>query len=81
MWICCDCSHIFNEPRIWVEKHGLPTPPYEIYSACPKCGGAFAEAYECECCGTWIDGPYIKLNSGERICAECYTTYELGEED
>ena len=81
MWICCDCSNVFDEPRIWVEKHGLPAPPYETYSACPKCGGTFAEAYECGCCGHWIDGSYIKLNSGERICENCYTIYNLGEEE
>jgi hypothetical protein len=70
----------FYEPKIWVETHGLDTPPFEQYSGCPSCGGAFTKIYKCECCDEWITGPYIKLNSGERICEECYTTYDLGEE-
>lgn len=80
MFICYECLNVFDEPKIWVEKHGLYTPPYEHYSGCPYCGGAFTEAHECDSCGEWITGPYIKLNSGERICEECHTTYELGEE-
>ena len=80
MFICYDCEKTFDEPRVIVETHNLDTPPYETYSACPYCHGAFTEAYKCDCCDEWITGPYIKLKSGERICEECYTTYELGEE-
>ena len=80
MFICFECSQVFDEPKIWTEEHGLDTPPYETYSACPRCGGVFTEAYRCDECQEWIDGPYIKLNSGERICEDCYTTYDLGEE-
>lgn len=81
MWICYDCEAIFESPGRYTEKYGLDTPPYYEYCACPKCGGAFTETYQCDDCGEWITGPYIKLNSGERICEKCYTTYEIGEEN
>ena len=81
MFVCCDCMETFLEPKIWTETHWLDTPPYEHYARCPYCGGAFTETYQCDCCNEWIIGPYIKLNSGERICEDCYTTYELGEEN
>jgi hypothetical protein len=80
MFVCYDCEKTFNEPKIWTETHGLDTGPYENLTGCPYCGGAFAETYRCDSCNEWIIGPYIKLNSGERICEECYTAYEIGEE-
>ena len=80
MFVCYDCSSTFDEPKIWTETHGLNTGPYESLAGCPHCGGAFTETYRCDACNEWIVGPYIKLNSGERICEECYTTYEIGEE-
>lgn len=81
IFLCYDCDATFHEPKIWTERHGLDTPPYETYAGCPLCGGAFATTYKCACCTRWIDGPYIKLDSGERVCENCYTTYELGDEN
>ena len=81
MYVCLDCGCIFSEPKNYVETHGFSTPPYEKWSGCPNCNGAYTEAYECGCCDEWIDGTYIKLEDGERICENCYTTYELGDED
>jgi hypothetical protein len=78
--ICVECGCLFENARQYIETHGLDTPPYESYAGCPYCGGAFTETYKCDACNEWIVGQYIKLNSGERICEECYTTYELGEE-
>ena len=81
MFVCYDCGKMFDEPKIWTNTHGLDTPPYESYDGCPSCGGAFTETYKCGCCNKWIVGSYIKLMSEERICEECYITYELGEEN
>ena len=81
MWICTNCGHIFEEPRRWEERHGFDYGPFEKFSGCPECGEPYVKAHECDCCGKWIDGRYIKLESGERICENCYTTYELGEEE
>lgn len=80
MFVCLDCGHLFEEPHRWEERHGFQHGPFEKWSGCPKCGEPFATTYKCECCGDWITGAYIKLNSGERICENCYTTYEIGEE-
>lgn len=80
MFVCYDCENVFDEPKTFIQRHGLDTPPYERYAGCPYCGGAFTETYKCDCCGKWIVGPYIKINSGERICEDCYISYDLGEE-
>ena len=85
MFICLDCGHIFSEDEIsiWQEDRGeyWGTPCYEEISGCPCCKGDYVETYRCDCCDEWIDRPYIKLESGERICENCYTVMQLGEED
>lgn len=80
-FICLDCEKIFSEPRRYIEKHNLDTPPYEFFYICPYCGGDYARAYECNECGHWITGEYVKTASGQRICENCYNTYDLGDED
>lgn len=80
MFVCIDCGKIFSNPRNYVESHGLDTPPYESWKGCPSCGGAYTEAFECDECGCWITGEYIKTKNGQRICENCYTTCELGDE-
>lgn len=83
-FVCLECGHIFDEDDIavWQEGRGeyWGTPCYEEVSGCPRCKGDYVETYKCNCCDEWIIGSYIKLNSGERICEDCYTTYDLGEE-
>lgn len=80
MYICLDCFRCFDEPQYWKETHGLDSPPYEQMSGCQFCGGAYVEAYECDCCGEWIRGDYIKTDNGERYCENCIRHYALGEE-
>ena len=79
MFICLKCNRLFEEPKRYVETHGLDTPPYEEYYGCRYCGSTYADAYECECCGRYIDSNYIKIND-LRYCQDCYVEYELGEE-
>ena len=81
MYICLDCNKIFTNPRHYVESHGLDTPPYEEYDGCPRCGGTYTEAYQCDECGYWITGEYIKTTSGQRICENCYNPMEIGDEE
>ena len=81
MFVCMDCGHLFETPYRWEERHGFDYGPFEQWSGCPRCKEAYTEAYQCDCCNEWITGPYIKLESGERICENCYTTMELGDED
>ena len=79
-YICLNCNEMFDEPSYWEERHGLDHGPFERMYGCPFCGESYVEAYECSECGCWIDRRYIKLDNGERICENCYTTYEIGEE-
>ncbi len=80
-YVCLDCQHVFDEPKHYVEKHGFDMPRYEEFDGCPECGGAYTEAFECDECGHWITGEYIKTASGQRICENCYNTMDIGDED
>ena len=80
-YVCIECGEVFEHPKRYIESHGLDAPPYEDFYLCPCCGGDYVVARKCDVCGDYIVGKYIKLESGERICDECYTTYEIGEED
>jgi hypothetical protein len=80
-YICLDCNELFDEPLYWQERHGFDYGPFEQWSGCPYCRGSYVEAYQCDACGDWIDGEYIKLDNGDRICEHCYTICEIGDED
>ena len=80
-YTCLECGRTFEEPKCYVERHGLSTPPYETILVCPYCGGDFTVARKCDCCDDWIVGTYIKVDSGERFCDGCYRIMELGDED
>lgn len=69
MYKCLECGHIFDagEESIYYEKHGLDTPPYEKFSACPVCGGDFEETYRCKKCL----GEYIEEELWDGYCGEC----------
>lgn len=79
MYICLECGELFEEPKHYVETHNLDTPPYEEWTGCPRCGGAYTGTYRCECCEEWIDNDYIGIGD-LRYCQNCYRIYELGEE-
>lgn len=74
MYICLDCNTTFSTPRQYIETHGFDYGPYESHWGCPKCGGAYIEAYECDKCGQYILEDYIELNDGTLICDRCYET-------
>lgn len=81
MFVCLGCGNTFIEPEYWEETHGLSSPPYEKISGSPCCGDAYAEAYRCDCCNDWITTDnYIKIGH-DRYCENCYSIYELGEEN
>ena len=83
-FICLECGHVFDEEDVcvWTESRGeyWGTPCHEEVRGCPECHGGYVETHLCDCCGEWIYDTYIKLKSGERICENCYYTYDLGEE-
>ena len=72
-----------EDVAVWKESRGecWGMPCFESVCGCPECGGDFTETYRCSSCDEWIEGKYIKLENDERICENCYTTYELGEEN
>ena len=80
MFVCLDCNKLFEEPRHYVEDHGLDTPPYEHRDGCPRCGGAFTETYQCDNCGKWITGRYVKINNELYFCEDCYDEYDIIED-
>ena len=81
MYVCLECQCVFEEPHYYVEKHGLDTPPYEEFGACPNCGEAYVEAHICDCCGEYIATKnYIKTMDGERFCEDCIENMKLGDE-
>ena len=85
MYCCLECGRIFpkDEVSVWKESRGeyWGTLCYESVSGCPYCKGDYVKTHQCNVCNEWIIGSYIKLEGGERICEDCYTTYELGDED
>ena len=81
MWLCLECLAIFESPKRYTETHGLDGGPYESWAGCPHCAGMFVEAHQCDSCGEWITGEYVKTKDGQRFCENCFDTYEPGEED
>lgn len=78
-FICLDCGHIFEEPKHWVDEHGLDYPPYEEYDGCPSCGGAYTETYVCECCGQFIETyTYVEIGD-EKYCENCFTIKNIDD--
>lgn len=71
MYICLDCDELFEEPKRYVETHGLDYPPYETWKGCPYCGGVYEDAQECSRCGNWITGDCVYVD-GLVVCDNCY---------
>lgn len=71
MYLCLGCYELFEEPKKYVEKHGLDSPPYEEWYACPHCASNYVETFPCDCCGEYITWEYIKYDD-KTICADCY---------
>ena len=79
MFVCIECGKVFSEPKYWEETHGLEYGPYETFSGCPSCGGAFTETYRCDYCGEWIDtDKYVEIGD-EKYCEDCFVIRNLGD--
>ena len=81
LYVCLECGGLFQNPVEWEETHNLDTPPYERFSGSPCCFSNYTTAYKCSCCGEYIVDSYIKIDSDERICGNCYQVMEMGDED
>lgn len=74
MFVCLECKNIFEEPKEYVEKHRLESPPYEHFYCCPFCGGDYSKTFRCDGCGEWITGNFIEVfSSSECFCEECFS--------
>ena len=62
-YTCLDCGKTFDDPKRWEERHGLDSPPYEDFSGCPYCGGAYTRTILCDACGEPIVGDYVKIQT------------------
>lgn len=70
-YTCLDCGETFDEPKKWIEQHGLDSPPYEKFSGCPFCGGSYTQTILCDGCGCPIIGDYVQIQvTGSRYCDE-----------
>ena len=83
MYICLECGAKFETPTSYREYRGecFGYGSYEEFDACPCCGGAFTETYECDGCGELITGEYVELVDGSKYCEECYCVKDIGEND
>ena len=80
-FICLECGTLFDEPRKFVERHGLDSPPYEEYGGCPACGGAYTRTVSCDGCGKPITGDYVKIGpTGDCFCDQCYMLKSLEDD-
>lgn len=70
---CLECGHIFEEGEqaVWEETHGLDTPPYEKFSGCPICKGAYEETIPCKICGS----EHLEEELHGCVCKECVEPY------
>ena len=81
-YTCLDCGKTFDDPKRWEERHGLDSPPYEDFSGCPYCGGAYTRTILCDACGEPIVCDYVKIQTtGDCYCDECFMMKSLGEDD
>ena len=79
--LCVGCGSLFETARRVVERHGLDSPPYEEYLACPCCGGTdLRSTNRCDVCGHWITGEYILTVDGNRICNDCYVEHDIEDD-
>ena len=67
---CTVCGKLFdeNEKKLYTDRHGFESPPYETYYGCPCCGGAFDEIEPCKICGSYYH------DEEEEYCDECKRT-------
>ena len=78
MWYCLSCKSEFEDPKSTID-YVVSDPYIDGYriSVCPYCkSDEFIEAIECDGCGKYIIGEYIKTTNDEYYCENCYTTHD-----
>ncbi len=79
LYYCLNCHSLFTYPKLYVEKHGLDSPPYEEIDVCPYCHCSdIVETHNCDVCDNPITGNYVRLSNGMYICDNCYSSENVG---
>ena len=81
MYECRECRYQFEKPKKYVEKHGLDTPPFEVWYGCPICAGRYEEIRYCDVCGEPMIHGYSCEGDDRTVCHECAVTLGLLEEE
>ena len=70
---CIACGNIFEEGEqaVWYETHGFDLPPYEKWSGCPLCKGAYEETVKCAVCRS----EHLEDELSGGVCDECIDEY------
>lgn len=75
MLVCKDCNRLFEKPEKCygeqLEYFGFPCR--EEWLGCPSCGGVYAESFQCDGCGEYIIGKYIKTVDDTYYCENCFS--------
>lgn len=72
LYVCLECEALFDQPKRYVEQHGLDDPPYETRLGCPVCGGVYVPLARCSWCRRPITGDYVEIDAtGEKYCDNC----------
>ena len=66
---CCDCESEFSELKIYTERHGLDSPPYETWEGCPNCGSTDWE--ESSYCNNCYEDKFEMSDEQDDFCEDC----------
>lgn len=82
MYVCKECRLVFDEPKKihgeWLEHFGFPCR--DEWNGCPSCGGTYIEAIQCDGCGEYIVGRYIKTVDDTYYCENCFSENDTDSE-
>lgn len=76
-YICTECGHVFEEPHVYEERHGLDHGPYEKWSVCPACGEpGYDEVAYCDRCEAAYPRQEGQVLCRQTLCPSCYAELE-----
>lgn len=79
MYYCLNCGAEVEKLKRVTERHGLDTPPYEIFPVCPLCESEnVIKEVKCNYCNDIITDNFITMD-GNAYCSKCYSEHSLDE--
>ena len=81
MFVCAECSAIFEEPKqcYGQQLEYFGTPCRESRVACPYCGEACVSAFRCDLCGEYIVDDYVEVDGVGKFCENHCRKRKIGE--